>query len=99
MLLHWFDTKEAVLLGNKLADNLTSELKKSNTKKTNGTTDTSAKAVQKTFVLFDKYKQTTKPNFYQKSKLANEFKWRLLAQGHAIDVVDALTQELIFYMK
>ena len=99
MLFNWFDTKQAALIGVKLADDLSSELTKVNNKNLKKETETRAKIMHKFFVQVDQYIQKNNPNFYKKSKLANEFKWRMLEIGHATDFVDILTKELVLRMK
>jgi poly(A) polymerase Pap1 len=99
MLFNWLDTKEAALKGVKLAENLSTELNKKNNKNIKKEMDSQARALQNTFILADQFKRKSSPNFYQKSKLANEFKWRLLELGHDKDLVDALTKELVLRMR
>jgi uncharacterized protein (DUF924 family) len=99
MLFNWLNTKEAVLTGVKLADNLSTELSKKSNKNIKKEMDNQAKALQNTFILADQFKRKNSPNFYQKSKLANEFKWRLLELGHDKDLVDALTKELVLRIR
>jgi hypothetical protein len=99
MLFSWLDTKEAVLTGVKLADNLSTELSKKSNKNIKKEMDGQARALQNIFILADQYKRKSNPNFYQKSKLANEFKWRLLELKHDKDIVDTLTKELVLHMR
>ena len=99
MLFNWFDTKEAALLGIALADNLSAELVKNNNKNLKKEMANRARIMQKVFIQVDQYRQKSTPNFYKKSKLANEFRWRLLESGHAKDFVDILTKELVLHMK
>lgn len=99
MFFDWFDTKEAALLGVKLADNLYAELSKANTKKSSKKIDHSVKAMEKIRGQLNTYQQQKKLNFLKKSKLANEFRWRLMEIGYQEDFADSVTKQLLFQMK
>jgi len=98
MFFDWFNTKEAALVGVNLADNLSAELVKTNNKNPKKEIEHRAKIMQKIFVQLDQYTQKNSLNFYKKSKLVNEFKWRLLEIGHAKDFVDIVSKELLLHM-
>lgn len=98
MLFNWFDTKEASLIGIKLADELSKELAKANNKHSKKEVTSRAKAIQKVFSQFDQFKQKSKLNFYKKSKLINEFRWRLAEIGHEKEFVEIMTKELVLYI-
>lgn len=98
MLFDWFNTKEAALIGIKLADYLSNELAKVNNKKSKKEVVDWAKAIQKIFSQFDGFTGKSKLNFYKKSKLANEFRWRLVEVGHDEEFVKIMTKELVLYI-
>jgi len=98
MIIDWFNTTEAAILGAKIADDLSAELAKSNKKSTKKKAESIDKALQNTFTQVKQYIQQSKPNFYKKSKLVNEFKWRLLEIGHTEEFVDDLTKQLLLNM-
>lgn len=99
MLFDWFYTKEAVVVGVKLAEELSKELTKVNNKHANKEIANRAKVIQKVFSQIVQLKQKTNLNFYQKSKLINEFSWRLTEIGHDKDFVQIMTKELVIYLK
>lgn len=98
MLFDWFDGKEAVLIGVKLADDLSQALAKENNKYSKKDMLSRAKVIQKTFSQFNQFKQKTKLNFYKKSKLINEFRWRLAEIGHDKEFVEMMTKELVLHI-
>jgi hypothetical protein len=100
-MFDWFDTKEAKQLGLTLADNVSSEIAMENKKAQKSKKkemEHKAKIMKRVFVRVSQYKQSSKPNFYKKAKLANTFKWRLLDLGHDADFVEILTKELLLHM-
>ena len=99
MLFDWFDTKEAAVVGIKLAEDLSKELTKVNNKHANKEIASRAKVIQKVFSQIVQLKQKTNLNFYQKSKLINEFSWRLTEIGHDKEFVQIMTKELVIYLK
>jgi hypothetical protein len=98
MLFDWFNTKEAVLIGIKLADNLSKELAKINNKNSKKDVVSRAKVVQKVFSQFDGFEGKVKLNFYKRSKLINEFRWRLVEIGHDKEFIDVMVEELVLYI-
>lgn len=98
MLIDWFDSKEAAHMGIKLANDLSQELAKINNKQPRKETANRAKAIQKVFSQLDLFKQKTRLNFYKKSKLINEFRWRLTEVGHDKEFVQIVTKELVLYI-
>lgn len=98
MLFDWFDAKEASHIGIKLANDLSQELAKINNKNSKKELENRAKVIQKVFSQFHQFKQKTKPNFYKKSKLINEFRWRLAEIGHDKEFVKMMTKELVLYI-
>ena len=98
MLFDWFDTKEASLIGIKLADDLSKELTRVNNKHSKKEVVNRAKVLQKVFSRFDQFKQKNKLNFYKKSKLINEFRWRLAEIGHDNEFIELMVKELLLYI-
>lgn len=98
MLFDWFDTKEAALIGTKLAEDLSQALANANNKASKKNLANRAKVIQKAFSQFDQFKRKTKLNFYKKSKLINEFRWRLTEVGHDKEFVEMMTKELVLYI-
>lgn len=98
MFFDWFNTKEASAIGLKLAENLSAELTKNHNKSLKIDSEFKSKIMQKFLYQINQYKQTNNLNFYKKSKLANEFKWRLLELGHPKDLVEKLTKELVLHI-
>lgn len=90
MLFDWFNTKEAVLIGIKLADHLSQELAKINNKNSKKDMVNKAKVAQKVFSQFDGFEGKAKLNFYKKSKLINEFRWILVETGHDKEFIDVM---------
>ena len=95
MILDWFNVKEASLTGIKLADDLTAELRKIKLKKSKKKPTNDNKTLQK---VFSQIKQKDNLNFYKKSKLINEFKWRLLETDIDKEFVEFAARELTFYL-
>jgi hypothetical protein len=98
MLFDWFDAKEVSLVGIKLAEDLSNELAKVNNKHSKKEVVNRAKVIQKVFSQFDQFKQKNKLNFYKKSKLINEFRWRLAEIGQENEFVEIMTKELVLYI-
>lgn len=98
MLFDWFNTKEAALIGVKLADDLSKELAKVNNKHSKKEVVNRAKVLQRIFSQFDGLKGKSKLNFYKKSKLANEFRWRLTELEHDKEFVEIMVKELVLYI-
>lgn len=98
MFIDWFNTKEVTLLAIKLANDLSAELEKNKNKNQKKSSDHNARIMQKICGELNQYQQKNKLNFLKKSKLANEFRWRLIEIGHPKDFVDSTTKELLMHM-
>lgn len=98
MLFSWFDTNEVSNFGVKLAEDLSRELSKVNSKHSKKEIVNRSKVIQNVFKQFDNLKDKTALNFYKKSKLINEFKWRLSDLGHDNEFIDIMTKELLIYI-
>lgn len=97
MILNWFDAREAVRMGEKLAADLASELNKQPRKsgKQDGLTE---QKVEKIFSQLQAFKREHPLNFYKKAKLMNTFKWQLLERDYDPQLVETLTKKLMFYV-
>lgn len=98
MALNWFNTKEATQEGLSLANDLSTGLEKVKQIHAKKEMVSYTKAIQKMFLQYDRFEQNHKLNFYKKSKLINEFKWRLLELGHDKELVESVTKELTLYI-
>ncbi len=98
MAFDWFDAKEASLIGIKLADDLSKELAKSNTKNAKKPEVNRLAVLQKVFLQFDYLTQSKNLNFYKKSKLINEFRWKLAETCDDKEFVDVAVKELLVYI-
>jgi hypothetical protein len=98
MVLDWFNAKEASIAGIKLANDLSTALEKAKHKNSKKETASHTKAMQKLFSHFDQFEQKSNLNFYKKSKLINEFRWKLLENGHDKEFVGFVTKELTLYI-
>jgi len=98
MFIDWFNTKEVTLLAIKLADELSAELEKNSNKNLRKASEHNAKIMPKICGQLNQYQQKNKLNFLKKSKLANEFRWRLIEIGHSKEFVDSTTKELLMHM-
>jgi tetratricopeptide (TPR) repeat protein len=96
MILKWLDASKATEIGNVLADDCVlramPELSGARAaKKGNGVQG----LMQRFFQRIDRDARPLQLNVFQKAKLANSFKWRLLEQGVEKGIVDELTQALV----
>jgi hypothetical protein len=98
MAFNWFNAKEATLEGIKLANDLSTALEKVKNKHSKKEITGHTKAMQKLFSHFDQFEQKNNLNFYKKSKLINEFRWRLIENGHDKEFVEFVTKELTLYI-
>jgi tetratricopeptide (TPR) repeat protein len=91
MVLQWFDARQASEAGATLADKITpsaTRIEQTDTKSRNDTLrEIGARAGSEVRDL--------RLNFYQRAKLANAFKWRLIENGVEKKVADAVTQSLV----
>jgi tetratricopeptide (TPR) repeat protein len=101
MLFKWLDARDATAIGNALADDLElrTESASSGKQHNDAGVDPSAKDLRRFLPRFfqrvDREALPLRLNVFQRAKLANTFKWRLLEKGLAQDLVDELTQALV----
>ena len=90
MILQWFNARQASEVGTALADKLTpaaARMEKS---------DVSASEALQEIVKWARNEVgDLRLNLYQRAKLANTFKWRLIENGIERDVADEVTQSLV----
>jgi tetratricopeptide (TPR) repeat protein len=92
MILQWFDARQASKAGAALADTLTTSAARIDSSDVDGANSGPLQDV----VARAKYGMSgLQLNFYQRAKLANAFKWRLIENGIAKPVADKVTQYLI----
>ena len=94
MLLNWLNASEAVGLGSVLADQFVPQAAPEPAKRSKK----KARPVQpdeelrKFLARIDSEVRPLRLNFYQRAKLANSFKWKLLQSGVDRGLVDELTR-------
>ena len=98
MALKWFDTKKV----DEFAEMLVAELTKRVPPKVEGTQKRLLLKLSKVHgALLDRaseFVESQRPNFYQKARLGNHFKWRLKDAGYPEDFVNAWTYELVTFV-
>lgn len=97
-MFSWFDTKEVVRFGIQLADDLSASLDKASKQPSKKEVASKDKALQKMRAQVNQFRQQSKLNFYKKSKLINEFRWRLLDIGYDKELVETITKELVILL-
>jgi tetratricopeptide (TPR) repeat protein len=101
MLFKWLDARDATAIGNALADDLELRTESASPGKQHNDAgaDPSANDLRRFLPRFfqrvDREALPLRLNVFQRAKLANTFKWRLLEKGIAQDLVDELTQALV----
>jgi len=96
MLLNWLNAREAVEVGNSLADQFvpktTPDPAKRRKKGRSGEPD---EELLKFLQRIDRDARPLRLNLYKRAKLANTFKWKLLQNGVEPEVVNELTRALL----
>jgi len=101
MLLKWLNAREATDVGTALADDyvLQSEPGSAGSPRKGGNPHGPRQEVQRFLNKFlqgvDRDARPLKLNLFQRAKLANSFKWRLLEKGIEAQVADELTRALV----
>jgi hypothetical protein len=101
MLLKWLDGRNATEVGNALADEfvLHSAPGAAGTRRSERAPDSQHQKLQQFFQRFlqrvDHEAGPLRLNFFQRAKLANSFKWRLLEKGVEPAIVNELTEALV----
>ena len=91
MILQWFDARQASEAGAALADKLTPSAARVD----NADAARSERALQALVKQAGSEVQGLRLNFYQRAKLANAFKWRLIENGVEKKVAHEVTQFLV----
>jgi tetratricopeptide (TPR) repeat protein len=101
MTFKWLDAREATAIGNALADDLelrtetASPGKQGNEAGAEPSAQDLRRFLPRFFQRVDREALPLRLNVFQRAKLANTFKWRLLEKGVAQDLVDGLTRALV----
>jgi tetratricopeptide (TPR) repeat protein len=101
MPFKWLDAREATAIGNALADDLElrTETASPGKQRSAAAADPSAEDLRRFLPRFfkrvDREALPLRLNVFQRAKLANTFKWRLLEKGVAQGLVDELTRVLV----
>jgi tetratricopeptide (TPR) repeat protein len=100
LLLKWLDARRATEVGVELADGVELRAPADNARASqpNGASLQQQKLqgfLQKFLQRVDREARPLQLNFFQRAKLANSFKWRLLDKGVERELVEELTQALI----
>jgi tetratricopeptide (TPR) repeat protein len=101
MLLKWLNAREATEVGTALADAfvLQSAIGLSAARRQETSSGAQGQELQKFLHNFlqkvDRDARPLKLNLFQRAKLANSFKWRLLEKGVEPEIIDELTQALL----
>jgi len=91
-----FNTKQAVDVGNKLADDFLKARANPGRKASKAPSSTRDALVQAFLTQVDREAQPLRLGIFRRAKLANTFKWRLLEGGVDSAVADDLTRMLLF---
>jgi tetratricopeptide (TPR) repeat protein len=95
MILKWLDASRATEVGNVLADDCVLRAMPDISARSGAKGKGVQGFLQSFFQRIDKDARPLQFNVFQKAKLANSFKWRLLEKGVEPDIVDELTQALV----
>ncbi len=92
-MIEWFNSRQALERGVALADKLAPAVRADQPDAV-----VSAKKLEHIVGLLAAQTHGPKLNFYQRAKLANAFKWRLIEKGVARKVADDATHALVVNM-
>lgn len=100
MLLKWLDARKATEVGTELADDVVLRSAPASRKqRKTGAVDSQRQELQSFLRQFlqsvDREARPLRLNAFQRAKLLNSFKWRLLDKGVERELVDELTQALL----
>jgi tetratricopeptide (TPR) repeat protein len=94
MLFKWLDARKATEVGAQLADDVFTQTSQRTARKGDSAAD-SQRVLQRFLQRVDHQARPLQLNVFQRAKLANSFKWRLLEKGIEQPVADELTQALV----
>jgi hypothetical protein len=99
MLFDWLDTREASQFGISMAEFFAQRLQPESIPATE------KKSLKRAIEVLSKvqsqavrFRTDHKLNIFKKSKLANEFQWKLFDLGYDKEIVEELTKELLRYL-
>ena len=96
MALNFLNAREAVAIGNSLADQFISRATTDPARRAKKATPGEAEEELRKFVQrIDSDARPLRLNFYKRAKLANSFKWKLLQNGVKAEFVNELTRMLL----
>ena len=96
MALNFLNAREAVAIGDSLADQFIPQASPEGTKRVKKTKPGDAEDELRKFVQrIDSDARPLRLNFYKRAKLANSFKWKLLQNGVKAEFVNELTRMLL----
>ena len=96
MLLNFLNAREAVAIGNSLADQFVPQAAPDPAKRAKkGRPGNAEDELQKFVQRIDSDARPLRLNFYKRAKLANSFKWKLLQNGVKPEFVNELTRILL----
>lgn len=99
MLLEWFNAREAIEVGAKLADQFLPEYRSSGQGRQNaGPARDWRKDLQTFRQRVTRETSQLKLNFFKRAKLLNSFKWKLLERGFDSAAADDLTHEVLMHL-
>jgi hypothetical protein len=93
-MFSWFDAGNAQDLGNSLAQFLIERIPLESAGRKSKSMAKKQEVLDKIFLKIQIFKIENKLNFYQKAKLCNAFKWKLIEANYDPDFVDELTKML-----
>lgn len=99
MIFNWFDAREEVAFGARLAEFFDTELTALEGKSGRKQDDKRHKLVVRVMQQAKQFRATRKINPYKKAKLANAFKWRLKDLGHDSALIDQLTKDILLNLQ
>lgn len=99
MLFSWFDGREAKDFGLSLAEFFAQRIPPESIPSTEKKPLRKAgEVIAKLHTQVQQFRESYKPNMYQKAKLANAFQWKLFDLGYNKLIVQELTKELLRYL-
>ncbi len=94
-MFKWLDAREAKAFGESLADYFMERVPLDSDSRKSKSMAQKKEVVDKLVFQIKVFKNKKKLNFYQKAKLANAFKWRLLDAKYDAEIVNGITRLLM----
>lgn len=95
IMFNWFDARDAEKLGVSLADFFMKKMPLDDPKKKSLSIKSKQEVLNTLFSQIHQFKLKHTLNIYQKAKLGNAFKWKLLDANYDPELVDELTKALL----